>query len=154
MKRFNLVLLSIALFAILCSPLCAAPVIVPVTGDVVVSTDAAPQAARRMTRAERKVAREVIRDAAEAAGMRRLQFMRAVENGDSAAVEELKVSLASQAESGEIDVDRLREIFNMILEFITKLLQLFALFADNQTVDSVDAWCVNAGFDMALELAA
>jgi len=141
---------------LLCPPLLAAdPVIVPVTGEVVVSAADNPQAAlRRITRSERKLAREVIRDAAEAAGMRRLEFMRAVDEGDVEANDELKLSLLQHPGAREIDIERFKEILAVILDFIKQLLAIFAMFADNATLDAVDAWCVNVGFDLAERLAA
>jgi len=144
------------LMVMLCPlPLFAAdPFVVPTAPAAVAADDDAPQTAlRRMTRAERKLAREVIADAADAAGMRRLEFMRAVSNGDVIATDELKMSLASHEDVREIDIDRLKEIFQMILDFISQLMALFSLFADNATLDAVDAWCVNVGFQMA-EMAA
>ena len=101
---------------------------VRVEAEVQQPTPANPMAAgRRLTRAERKLAREVIADAAQAAGMRRLEFMRAVHRGDQAAIDELKVSLSTRDEAREWDIDRLREILDLILAFIEKLLALFAL---------------------------
>jgi len=149
-------MLLIMIGLLLCPPLLAAdPVIVPVTGELVVAADDAPQAAfRRITRSERKLAREVIRDAANAAGMRRLEFMRAVQAGDVEATGELKLSLAGHEDAREIDIERLKEIFAMILDFIKQLLAIFSMFADNATLDAVDAWCVNVGFDLAERLAA
>ena len=141
---------------LLCPPLLAAdPVIVPMTGEVVVSAADNPQAAlRRITRSERKLAREVIRDAANAAGMRRLEFMRAVDEGDVGANDELKLSLLQHPGARDIDIERFKEILAVILDFIKQLLALFAMFADNATLDAVDAWCVNVGFDLAERLAA
>ena len=112
----------------------AEPQVVPIE-TTAVATDAAVPAAvaqaelRKMTRAERKLAREVIADAADAAGMRRLEFMRAANRGDRVAVDELKVSLAAHDEAREIDIDRLQEILQMILDFIKQLLELFSMFA-------------------------
>ena len=141
---------------LLCPPLLAAdPVIVPMTGEVVVSAADNPQAAlRRITRSERKLAREVIRDAANAAGMRRLEFMRAVDEGDVEANDELKLSLLQHPGARDIDIERFKEILAVILDFIKQLLALFAMFADNATLDAVDVWCVNVGFDLAERLAA
>ena len=139
------------LMVMLCPlPLFAAdpPTVVPVEAVVVVPADSPPAARDRMTRAERKLAREVIADAADACGMRRLQFMRAVDQGDPTANDELKVSLAAHDDVGEIDIDRLREILEMILEFISKLIAMFGMFADDRTLDAVDLWCVNVGFDL------
>jgi len=142
-----------AVILMLCmAPLFAteSPTVVPMTDTVTVTAYDAPQASlRNMTRAERKLAREVIADAADAAGMRRLEFMRAVNNGDVIATDELKMSLASHEEVREIDIERLKEIFQMILDFISQLMALFSLFADNATLDAFDAWCVNVGFQMA-----
>jgi len=124
MKRY---LIPAVLLAALLFPMtvqAAETVVVPVQGTVA----AEPTPARRdMTRAERKLARDVIADAAEAAGMRRLEFMRKVNAGDTVACEELKVSLAAHPDAREIDIDRLRELLDLILEFIAKLLSLFAL---------------------------
>jgi len=140
---------------LLCPPLLAAdPVIVPVTGEVVVAASAPEAALRKTTRAERKLAKEVIRDAAEAAGMRRLEFMRAVQAGDVSANAELKLSLVAHEDAREIDIERLKEIFQMILDFISQLMALFSMFADNSTLDAVDTWCVNVGFDACELLAA
>ncbi len=137
---------------VMLSPLALAadPVIVPVTGEVAVTADDGPQAAlRRMSRSERKLAREVLRDAAEAAGMRRLEFMRAVNNGDVEANDELKMSLAASDVAREVDVERLREILQVILDFISQLLAIFSMFADASTLDAVNCWVVNVGFDLA-----
>jgi hypothetical protein len=85
-----------------------------------------------MTRTERKLTREIIRDAADACGMRRMEFMRSVDRGDATANEELKASIAAHEYSdkpGEIDIDRLKEILEMILEFISRLLEIFSVFA-------------------------
>jgi len=114
----------------------AQPLVVPVEAEVTPVADEPTPARKRFSRAERKLAREVIRDAAESAGMSRLRFMRAVDRGDQAALDELKVSLAGHEEAAEIDVDRLREILQVILDFISQLLALFSMFAsDAPTVD-------------------
>ena len=84
---------------------------------------------RQLKRTERRLAREVVQDAALNAGMRRLEFMRAVNNGDPDAMDELRVSLASRDDAGEIDTDKLKEILDMILEFIAALLEIFSAFA-------------------------
>lgn len=138
---------------VMLSPLALAadPVIVPVTGEVTATASEAPQAAlRRMSRSERKLAREVIRDAAEAAGMRRLEFMRAVQAGDVEANDELKLSLAASDAALEVDVERLREILTMLLDFISQLLAIFSMFADASTLDAVELWAVNVGFDAVM----
>ena len=137
---------------VMLSPLALAadPVIVPVTGEVTATASEAPQAAlRRMSRSERKLAREVLRDAAEAAGMRRLEFMRAVNNGDVEANDELKMSLAASDVAREVDVERLREILQVILDFISQLLAIFSMFADALMLNAVELWAVNVGFDLA-----
>lgn len=146
------VILCLTLLVML-SPLALAadPVIVPVTGEVTATASEAPQAAlRRMSRSERKLAREVLRDAAEAAGMRRLEFMRAVNNGDVEANDELKMSLAASDVAREVDVERLREILQVILDFISQLLAIFSMFADASTLNAVDCWVVNVGFDVVM----
>ena len=120
-------------------PAAESVVVVPVDGAVVAPDTPTPavnpQASlRRMTRAERKLALEVIDDAAKACGMRRLEFMRAVKRGDAVANDELKLSLAANEDAREIDVDRLRELLQVILDFISQLLAIFGMFADNQAV--------------------
>ena len=95
--------------------------------DLLPDTGKEKTMAREFTRKERKQARKVIRNAAEAAGMRRVAFMRAVDAGDQECVDELKVSLAASGMAGEVDIDRLKEILQMILEFIKQLLAIFAM---------------------------
>jgi len=85
----------------------------------------------KFTRAERKLAKEAIQDAAQACGMRRMEFCRAVNEGNAGCVEELKVSLATHEDVSEIDIERLREILQMILDFIKQLMAIFGMFADN-----------------------
>ena len=129
----KLLLLLVPLLLLICLPLSAA--VVPMTdatpGGVAQQPADGPQAGlRKFNRSQRKLAKEVIRDAAESCGMRRLEFLRAVDAGDRNATDELKLSLAAHEEVGEIDPDRLQEILQMILEFIKALLELFAMFAD------------------------
>jgi len=126
---FGLVLL-VLLISPLVSTQYAQDAVVPVEATVV-AADGDPQAGlRRISRAERKLAREVIRDAAKAQGVSRLKFMRAVNRGEEAALDELKISLAAHEDAREIDIDRLREILQVILDFIKQLLALFGMFAD------------------------
>ena len=134
-------LLCLLLCFLLCPPMLAAEpaILVPIDGAVVAPDTPTPavnpQASlRRMTRAERKLAMAVIDDAANACGMRRLEFMRAVKRGDAVANDELKLSLAANEDAREIDIDRLKEILEMILDFISQLLAIFGMFADNQVV--------------------
>jgi hypothetical protein len=153
MKRF-VVLLSL-LLAAHCSLLTAheaasEPTVVPITTDPTpaVETEAeSPQASlRRMSRADRRLAREVVRDAAEAAGMRRLEFMRAVVDEDQDAVDELKLSLALHDNALGFDPDEFGQFLAMILEFIEMLMAMFSMFAD---VSPAGPWCVNVGYQMA-----
>jgi len=91
-----------------------------------------PMAAlRKIRREDRKLAREVRNDAADACGMRRLQFMRALAAGDVDCNEQLRLSLIEHPDAGEwdIDVDKLKEILAMILDFIKQLLAIFGMFA-------------------------
>jgi hypothetical protein len=115
-------------------PLSAAepPTVVPVTPDptIVAAETESPQASlQRMRRADRELAREVVRNAAESAGMRRLEFMRAVQDGDPDAVDELKLALVDTDQALKFDPDEFGKFLEMILQFIEKLLALFALFA-------------------------
>ena len=85
-------------------------------------------------REDRKLARELIADAASACGMRRLEFMRAVNSGDEDANDELRLSVSTRCaldthKPGTIDVERLREILQMVMEVITRLLEIFSMFA-------------------------
>ena len=151
MKRFVALLLLLLACPLFLFGQVARPLVPADPGVAVVTpsnpVEAGPQAAlRKMTRAERKLARDVIADAAEAAGMRRLEFMRAVDRGDQYCKDELKMSLAAHDEAREIDIERLQEILQMILDFISQLLALFGMFADNAVppVDlylcSLEAW--------------
>jgi len=82
-------------------------------------------------REDRKLAREIIADAASACGMRRLEFMRAVNSGDEDANDELRLSVSTRCaldKPGSIDVERLREILQMVMEVITRLLEIFSMF--------------------------
>lgn len=145
MKRFIL-LLSLLLCPL---PLNASdPVVVPMDGVTAVEPSASPVARVRVTRTERKLAREVIADAADACGMRRLEFLRAVDRGDTEAHDELRLSLVAHDAVGEVDIDRLHEILQMILDFISQLLAMFGMFSDATALDALDLWCVNVGFDL------
>ena len=64
--------------------------------------------------------------------------MRAVDRGDTVANDELKLSLAEHEDAREIDIERLKEIFAMILDFISQLLALFSMFAYDDDVIPTD----------------
>ena len=148
MKMLSLLLLMTVM---LCPLLPAAEpvVVVPITPAVEADDDSPQAAMRRMSRADRKLAREVVRDAADAAGMRRLEFMRAVQDEDPDAMDELKVSLAQHDDALRFDPDEFGQFLTMILEFIEKLLAIFAMFADAGSLDALNLWCVNIGYQMA-----
>ena len=153
----RVILLMLLMLLMLCPPaMSAAPTVVPVEATVVEPTPAdGPQASlRRMSRTERKLAREVRNDAAEALGLTRLAFMRRWIAGEKEAREQLKLSFAEHPDAREIDIDRWNEIFAMIMEWIKQIMAIFALFADNATLDAIDEWVVNVGFDLAERLAA
>jgi hypothetical protein len=120
---------------------------VPATGEVAEAAADAPLAAmRRMSRSDRRLAKEVLRDAAEAAGMRRLEFCRAVQRGDEDAMDELKLSLASHDDALRFDPDQFSSFLDTILKFIEQLLAIFSMFAD---ANQPGPWMVNVGFTMA-----
>ena len=83
---------------------------------------------KKLSLSERRIVREVIREAAEARGMRLRDFLEAVDNGDEECISELSVALYLHPKASEIDVDRLREILQLILEFIRALIPILSLF--------------------------
>ena len=84
----------------------------------------------KIGRQEQKFANVVIRDAADACGMSRREFLEAVNTGDPEATEELRLSIlaVSDGKPEVIDIERLKEILAMILDFIRRLLELFKAF--------------------------
>ena len=81
----------------------------------------------RMSREERRLARDVRDDAAANMGMRRIQFMRAIINGDESAIAELKVSLSESDEMAgwEYDEERFARFLEMIINFIKAIMMIF-----------------------------
>ncbi len=110
-----------------------ASIVVPVAATIVAADPApADPMKRKFSRADRKLAKEVIRDAAESMGLSRREFVKGVRaeqakdyKGMTPHTDELKMSLAMHDGVGEIDIDRLREILQMIFQFIAKLLAIF-----------------------------
>ena len=90
----------------------------------------------RLRNEQKRLALHVRNDAADALGMRRLEFMRGLDDGDEECIDQLKVSIADNVAGDpeevapeEIDVDQLQEILHMILEFIRQLLSIFMAFS-------------------------
>jgi len=109
-------------------------------------TPASPFAALgRFSRADRKMAREVMRDAADAMGESRREFMRGVMTekaadykGSTPHLDELETSLALHDDAPGFDIDEFARILDMIIEFIKKLMAIFGMFALD-TAPALDA---------------
>jgi hypothetical protein len=122
----------------MCFP-CFAAEVVEVVPNTVPSVDVeSPQAAQagigRMKSSDRRLARAVRNDAAEAMGMRRLEFMRAVIDDDQEANDQLKLSLAEQDDAIKFDPDEFGQFLEMIIQFIERLLAIFSMFASNPSM--------------------
>ena len=83
---------------------------------------------RGMKRADRKMARAIRNNAAASFGVGRFEFMAAVVDGDVEAINELKMSILEQDGSLELDIERLQEILDMVLDFIKALMAIFSGF--------------------------
>ena len=82
----------------------------------------------RMTREERQAARAVRDDAADEMGMRRFEFMRAVNRGDQDALGVLKLSAIEMYPRWEFDQENFQAFLDMIIKFIQALMQIFSMF--------------------------
>lgn len=78
---------------------------------------------KKSLRDRREIAR-FVRRASRSMGMTRVEWLEAYEAGDEEVVAEANMMGASL----DIDIDRLREILEMILEFIKALMALFGGF--------------------------
>ncbi len=84
------------------------------------------------TREERRMARRITKSAAEGCGIRRLAFMVAVNEGDASAIAELQIAIIEdQAEDNPeaVDIERLKEIFEIVLKIIERILEIWRMFA-------------------------